>query len=219
MADEVGGPTDHYRVLGVAPAAPIDEVRRAYLSLAQRFHPDRAGASASPAAVAAAEARMSEINEAWAVLRDPAARATYDAARAAARSARPTAPASARSSGAAPRATAPPRMASRTRIPRALFWAPFVVLVLGAILLVAAVAGRGGAPSDPYVVGACVAVVNVDGSPVRLGQDSSTLRVVVVDCADEHTGRIDRRPPHGQPCPSTDHEIDVPDDPSPICID
>jgi len=60
---------NHYEVLGLAPAAPPEEVRQAYLRLARRHHPDRAGGDAE---------RMREVNEAWTVLGDPARRALYD---------------------------------------------------------------------------------------------------------------------------------------------
>ena len=36
----------HYEVLGVAPTAPIAEVRHAYVALARQHHPDRAGGDA-----------------------------------------------------------------------------------------------------------------------------------------------------------------------------
>ena len=62
-------PTSHYEVLGVAPDARPDEVRRAYLDLARRHHPDRAGGDA---------ARMRAVTEAWATLGDPGRRRTYD---------------------------------------------------------------------------------------------------------------------------------------------
>lgn len=69
---------NHYDELGVPPTAPAVEIRRAYLALARRFHPDRLHAS-SAAERAAAAARMSRINAAWTVLSDPAKRAAYDA--------------------------------------------------------------------------------------------------------------------------------------------
>lgn len=56
-------------MLGVAPSADQATVRRAYLALARRHHPDRDGGDA---------ARMRAVNEAWAVLRDPERRARYD---------------------------------------------------------------------------------------------------------------------------------------------
>jgi hypothetical protein len=59
----------HYDVLGVAPSAPVAEVRRAYLALARRHHPDRPGGDS---------ATMRAINEAWSVLGDPGSRARYD---------------------------------------------------------------------------------------------------------------------------------------------
>ena len=58
-----------YAVLGVAPTASDAEIRRAYLALARRFHPD-----ANPGA----EDRMLAINEAWAILGDRARRAAWD---------------------------------------------------------------------------------------------------------------------------------------------
>jgi hypothetical protein len=59
-----------YDVLEVAAAASQDDIRRAYLAMARRLHPD-ASASADQRA-------MQEVNEAWRVLRDPHRRADYD---------------------------------------------------------------------------------------------------------------------------------------------
>lgn len=61
----------HYDVLGVAPAADEVRLRQAYVTLARRYHPDRVGGDAE---------RMRSVNEAWAVLSDPARRAAYDVA-------------------------------------------------------------------------------------------------------------------------------------------
>lgn len=58
----------HYEVLGVAPDAPTGEIRRAYVTLARRHHPDSGGSTE----------RMQALNEAWAVLGDAAARRRYD---------------------------------------------------------------------------------------------------------------------------------------------
>lgn len=60
----------HYELLGVAPHASHDEIRRAYRALAQVHHPD-----ANPEAAAAT---MVEINAAWEVLSDPGRRRAYD---------------------------------------------------------------------------------------------------------------------------------------------
>lgn len=61
----------HYDVLGVGPAADEVTLHQAYVAMARRHHPDRAGGNA---------ARMQEINEAWATLGDPTRRARYDLA-------------------------------------------------------------------------------------------------------------------------------------------
>jgi hypothetical protein len=55
-----------YEVLGVRQGAPPEEVRRAYVRLARRHHPDLA----EPGQREAAEQRMRAINEAWAALGD-----------------------------------------------------------------------------------------------------------------------------------------------------
>ena len=71
-------PMDPYVVLGVAPDASAEEIRRAYLGLARRHHPDRfAGAPA--ARQAEAERRMQEVTQAWAVLGDEGRRRQHDA--------------------------------------------------------------------------------------------------------------------------------------------
>jgi curved DNA-binding protein CbpA len=67
-------PRDPYKVLQVDPEADPEVVQAAYRRLAQKFHPDRA--SGPEAAV-----RMTEINRAWEVIRDPARRAAHDAER------------------------------------------------------------------------------------------------------------------------------------------
>jgi curved DNA-binding protein CbpA len=58
-----------YEVLGVEPTATDTELRRAYVALARRFHPD-----ANPGG----EDRMRAVNEAWALLGDRQRRAAWD---------------------------------------------------------------------------------------------------------------------------------------------
>lgn len=60
----------HYEVLGLHPHASGKEIRTSYLTLAKKHHPDKA--------VHADEA-IRQINEAYAVLYDPASRGAYDA--------------------------------------------------------------------------------------------------------------------------------------------
>lgn len=69
----------HYDVLGVAPTARPDAVKRAYYRKARAYHPD-AHAGSSPAVVAAAERNMAALNAAWNVLSDPTLRSEYDQA-------------------------------------------------------------------------------------------------------------------------------------------
>lgn len=67
----------HYDLLGVAPEASADEIRRAYRRLARQVHPD-AQPRAEPAAVIAAQRRMAALAAAYAVLADPDRRLAYD---------------------------------------------------------------------------------------------------------------------------------------------
>ena len=64
-----------YTVLGVPDGAEPAVVRRAYLQLAREHHPDL---HPDGAPRNAAERRMQEVNEAWAVLSDPDRRLSYD---------------------------------------------------------------------------------------------------------------------------------------------
>jgi DnaJ like chaperone protein len=64
---------DPYAVLGVDPAAPMDEVRAAWSRLVRDTHPDRMIArGVPPEAVKLAERRMVAINRAWEDIRSQA---------------------------------------------------------------------------------------------------------------------------------------------------
>jgi len=67
---------DFYKVLGVKKEATADEIKRAYRTLARKYHPDKNPDNKS------AEARFKEVSEAYDVLADPKTRKEYDEARA-----------------------------------------------------------------------------------------------------------------------------------------
>lgn len=62
---------DYYRTLGVVRNASADDIKKSYRALARKYHPDVSREKD-------AEARMKEVNEAYAVLSDPEKRAAYD---------------------------------------------------------------------------------------------------------------------------------------------
>lgn len=63
----------YYELLGVTRSASQDEIRRAYLRLAKKYHPDKTGGDK------AAEEKLKEINAAYDVLKNPEKRKQYDA--------------------------------------------------------------------------------------------------------------------------------------------
>lgn len=63
---------DYYEVLGIDKNASADEIKRAYRTLAKKYHPDLNGHSAE------SEEKFKEINEAYSVLSDPDKKRNYD---------------------------------------------------------------------------------------------------------------------------------------------
>ncbi len=63
---------DYYEVLGVNKGAGEAEIKKAYRSLAKKYHPDMNPGDAE------AEAKFKEVNEAYAVLSDAEKRSQYD---------------------------------------------------------------------------------------------------------------------------------------------
>ncbi len=94
---------DAYRVLQVAPECEDEVIHGAYRALALKYHPDRDSTQF-------ASRRMAELNQAYALVRDPTRRARHDAAQR-----RAAIPAASASFGTGP--VAPPRSsAAGTRL-------------------------------------------------------------------------------------------------------
>ena len=60
-----------YSILGVAPNASDEDIKKVYRSLAMRYHPDRNDAPG-------AEVRFKSITKAYEILSDPAKREEYN---------------------------------------------------------------------------------------------------------------------------------------------
>src|SRR5580698_941550 len=65
---------DYYEILGVPKSTSIPDIKKAYRSLALKYHPDRVQESEKKVA----EEKFKEISEAYGVLSDPAKKQTYD---------------------------------------------------------------------------------------------------------------------------------------------
>ena len=68
MADK----RDYYEVLGLSKGAGEAEIKKAYRTMAKKYHPDMNPGNAE------AEAKFKEVNEAYAVLSDADKKAQYD---------------------------------------------------------------------------------------------------------------------------------------------
>lgn len=66
------GPKDLYEILGVPRNATQEEIRKAYLKLAHKYHPDKTGGDKE------AEEKLKEVNAAYDILKNPEKRAQYD---------------------------------------------------------------------------------------------------------------------------------------------
>ena len=170
-------PATHYDTLGVPDGAPLSEVRRAYLALARRLHPDR-WVDASPAERADAERRMQAVNEAWRVLGNPGRRVAYEASR---RTADPSPSPAGTTNGFSTGSLfetedlGPPDAAAR--IVRALPWI-LIALVLGGIFVFTAYAtSDSGEPPE----GDASCIVRSGGSAEPSPCDAPGARTVVAE--------------------------------------
>ncbi len=63
---------DYYSILGLSKSASASEIKKAYLTLAKKYHPDHNSGSKE------FEKKFKEVNEAYEVLKDDQKRAAYD---------------------------------------------------------------------------------------------------------------------------------------------
>jgi hypothetical protein len=193
-----------YDVLGVAPDASAEELRRAYRARARLLHPD-GHVDAGTAARAVAERRMQDLTAAWRILGDAGRRSRYDREIAA------------RSQVYDPYESESARFVSRydgtidedvvptdgtARIIRSLPWLALAV-VLGAIFVLSAYALTGGPKEDlsgtGTRVGQCV-VIGTDDTITRVGCDSGGAREIVMLVGPSNpcpAGTERRQPPTG----------------------
>ncbi len=69
---------DLYAILGVSPNSTLESIREAYLARVRVLHPDRFNREHQPKEWRLANEMLTELNEAYAILRIPASRANYD---------------------------------------------------------------------------------------------------------------------------------------------
>ena len=73
---------DLYAILGVDPAATAEQITHAYRALLRQHHPDtRPGTPDTHDDAPAEDARLQQVIHAYAILHDPARRASYDRGR------------------------------------------------------------------------------------------------------------------------------------------
>jgi hypothetical protein len=165
-----------YELLGVEADASVDEIRRAYRAKARELHPDRAGPERAE--------QMAALNDAFRVLRDPAARLRYDG--------------TLRGDAPLPTWVVPDEeplaygSVAAPRVMRGIPWLLIALVALGVFVAFAAL-GRGDGPGDPVdgviMVGSCVAV-------------PAGGLVVEADCDGPNDGTVAALVAPDQTCPS-----------------
>ena len=232
----LGRTQNHYETLGVERSASPQDIRRAYRGLARQLHPDRHQQSAPPQAEVASR-RMSDINAAWAVLSNPAAKDLYDlelrlaTARAdgpSPVSAAPRAPQGGR--GTPPPAwtagdglrfagpdDAPPRYLSASQghpAVRGVLWI-LVLGVLAAIFVFTAYAAQGGEDGDGRPSSTTTVLARLQAGDCV---DELAGAMDLVTCNGPHDSRVLDVVPIGRPCPSVSREVYLPDQQETACL-
>jgi len=210
---------DHYAVLGVAPEADRETIRRAYVAIARSTHPDRV--AAEPTARAGAARTIREANAAWNVLGDERRRAEYDRRR---RGESPP-----RSTGAPP--------APRTRIVSDWVGAPddrppspatgwawvglvlFLVAVLAVVVGSAYAASGGSSDGSPSASPATASTrpVWTIGDCVMVAASSAGRLAFARPCTEPVSGRIVAVVDSPRPCPEGT-PVALPDGRTTLCL-
>jgi hypothetical protein len=194
-----------YDLLGVSPDASADEIRRAYYQAARQLHPD-----VNPDVDAAAA--MRRLNDAWAVLGDPAARRRYDAQRARvyrpAGPLRPQEPQESRERSARSAPPEPPE-ADSPHPPRLLRPSALIVAVLLLIFVVTAYAGHtsktpGNSPSPIPSPAPVTTAVTSTGAGNLLGEclEAEPGYDAVVPCNQPNLGEVVMLAAASSQCPA-----------------
>ncbi|HWP57861.1 MAG TPA: J domain-containing protein [Candidatus Acidoferrales bacterium] len=108
---------DYYQILGVSPAASAEKIKSAHRKLIKKYHPDLYRHEADKAR---ATQKLQMVNEAYAVLGDPARRRQYDGQRSSRTSPLRAAEPEARQKAAAAYAAAKPKPARARFFPKAV---------------------------------------------------------------------------------------------------
>lgn len=75
-AQKMAARKDYYKILGIAQSAHEREIKQSYRDMARKYHPDKA--EAQGLSIQQAEAKFTDIAEAYEVLSDYDKRAAYD---------------------------------------------------------------------------------------------------------------------------------------------